>query len=126
MKRIIQLILILTALTSSAMANKTAVSIMAPEKVKAGEEITLVIKVNHRGNSRFHFTKKVVARANKQEIGCWEFSASNRPEAENFTREIKLKIERETEITAEGSCNIHGSAGPAKTIIKIEKQERIQ
>lgn len=121
MKKFIQLFLALVLLASSVMANKSAVSIVAPEKAKPGEEVTLIINVSHRGNSSLHYTKRVVVRANAKEIARWEFSSSNRPEAENFSREVKLKIEEETEIIAEAICNIHGSAGPAKAIIKIEE-----
>lgn len=120
MKKILLVSLGLIFLTTSALANKSAVSIIAPQKVKAGEEVTLVIKVTHRGNSSLHYTKRVVVKADEKEIARWEFSSSNRPEDENFSREAKLKIEKETAIIAEATCNIHGSAGPAKVIIKIE------
>lgn len=121
MKKFVPMIILLMILANLAMANKSAVSIVAPEKVKAGEEIILVINVSHRGNSSLHYTKRVVVMANKKEIARWEFSASNRPEAENFSREVRLKVEEETEITAEATCNIHGSAGPAKVNIKVEE-----
>lgn len=121
MKKLIHLVIVLMILATPAIANKSAVSILAPEKVKAGEEITLIISVSHRGNSSLHYTKRVVVIANKKEIALWEFASSNRPEAENFSREVKLEIFEETEVIAEATCNLHGSAGPARAIIKIEK-----
>ncbi len=111
--------LILSLLILPALANKSAVSIEAPETVKAGQEVTVVIKVNHRGNSSLHYTNRLVVLANGKEIALWNFSSNNRPEAENFTREIKLRIETETEIKAEANCNLHGSAGPASVKIKV-------
>jgi len=73
-----------------------------------------------QGNSRLHFTNRVVVLANAKEIARWNFSSSNRPEGENFSREIKLNVEAEAEIVAEANCNLHGSGGPAKAMIKIE------
>ncbi len=102
------------------LANKSAVKIEAPAAVKAGEEVTIVIHVSHRGNSSLHYTNRLVVKANGKEIARWNFTSSNRPENENFSREIKLKIEEETEVIAEASCNLHGSAGPGSVIIKIE------
>ncbi|MGQ9801505.1 MAG: desulfoferrodoxin family protein [Candidatus Saccharicenans sp.] len=118
-KVILVLSLLLVMLAHPLLANKSAVSIEAPAAVKAGEEVTIIVNVIHRGNSSLHYTKRLVVKANGKEIARWDFSSSNRPEAENFSREIKLKIEAETEIVAEASCNLHGSAGPASVRIKI-------
>lgn len=111
--------LLLVVLARPLLANKSAVSLEAPAALKAGEEATIIVSVSHRGNSSLHYTKRLVVRANGQEIARWDFSSSSRPEAENFAREIKLKIEAETEIVAEASCNLHGSAGRASVRIKI-------
>lgn len=113
--------LLTVVLVLPGLANKSSVSIQAPAAVEAGEETTIKISVTHRGNSSLHFTNRVVVLANKKEIARWSFSSSNRPEAENFSREITLKIEAETEITAEANCNLHGSAGPATARIRIEE-----
>jgi desulfoferrodoxin (superoxide reductase-like protein) len=48
-----------------------------------------------------------------QELAKWDYSASQRPEAAVFTKEIKYTVNTPVEIKAEGSCNIHGSQGPA-------------
>lgn len=111
--------LLLAVLAQPLLANKSAVSIEAPAAVKAGEEVTIIVNVSHRGNSSLHYTRRLVIQANGQEIARWDFSSSTRPEAENFSREIKLKVEAETEIRAEATCNLHGSAGPASIRIKI-------
>ncbi|HAR36249.1 MAG TPA: hypothetical protein DCR87_04975 [Acidobacteria bacterium] len=118
-KGILVLSLLLAVLALPLLANKSAVSIEAPAAVKAGEEATIIVKVHHRGNSSLHYTKRLVVLANGKEIARWDFSSSNRPEAADFSREIKLKIEAETEIVAEATCNLHGSAGPASVRIKI-------
>ncbi len=118
-KGILALSLVLGLLVLPLLANKSAVSIEAPASVQAGEEATIIINVAHRGNSSLHYTRRLVAMANGKEIARWDFSPGHRPEAENFSREVKLKIEAETEIEAEASCNLHGSAGPASAKIKI-------
>jgi len=119
LKVFISLIILNAWLTLPLLANKSSVSIEAPGSVRPGEEITIKVNVFHRGNSSFHYTKRVVVLANQKEIARWDFSSNHRPEAENFSREIKLKIETETEIRAEANCNLHGSAGPASVKIKI-------
>ncbi len=122
-KRLLFGLLIIFSLTMTpALANKAAVSIKAPASVKAGEEVTIIINVTHRGNSSLHHTNRLVVMANKKEVGRWNFSSSSRPEAEDFSREVKLNIEGETEIEAEANCNLHGSAGPARVTIKIEEE----
>ncbi len=109
-------------LISPALANKASVSIEAPTVAKVNEEVTITINVTHRGNSRWHYINRVVVIASGREIARWNFTSDNRPEAEKFSREVKLKIQAETEIVAEANCNLHGSAGPAAMIIKIEEQ----
>lgn len=111
--------LLLSTLAQPLLANKSAVSIEAPATVKAGEEVTIIVNVSHRGNSSLHHTKRLKVLANGKEIGRYDFSSSSLPEAENFSREIKLKIEAETEIVAAATCNLHGSVGPASFRIKI-------
>ncbi|MDI6697540.1 MAG: desulfoferrodoxin family protein [Candidatus Saccharicenans sp.] len=118
-RNFLTLTLLLATLALPLLANKSAVSIDAPATVKAGEEATIIIKVSHRGNSSLHFTKRLVVMANGKEIARWNFSSGNRPESDNFTREIKHKIEAETEIVAEAHCNLHGSAGPVSVKIKV-------
>lgn len=118
-RTILALSLLLATLALPLLANKSAVSIQAPEAVKAGEEVTIIVNVSHRGNSSLHYTNRLVVKANGKEVARWNFSSGNRPEAENFSREVKLKIEAETEIVAEANCNLHGSAGPASVKIKI-------
>ncbi|MCR4396478.1 MAG: desulfoferrodoxin family protein [Candidatus Saccharicenans sp.] len=118
-RAILGLGLLLATLALPLLANKSAVSIEAPATAKAGEEVTIIINVSHRGNSSLHHTKRLLVLANGQEIARWNFSSGHRPEAENFSREVKLKIEAETEIVAEATCNLHGSAGPASARIKI-------
>ncbi|MBC7349933.1 MAG: hypothetical protein H5U05_08170 [Candidatus Aminicenantes bacterium] len=118
-KVILVLSLLLVMLAHPLLANKSAVSIEAPAAVKAGEEVTIIVNVNHRGNSSLHYTKRLLVLANGKEIARWDFSSSSRPEAADFSREVKLKIEADTEIVAEATCNLHGSAGPASVRIKI-------
>jgi len=111
---------VLALLSLPASANKSSVSIKAPASAKVGEEVKIQLNIFHRGNSSLHHTKKVVVLANQKEVARWEFSSSSRPESENFAREIKLKIEAETEIVAEASCNLHRSAGQVSVRIKVE------
>ncbi|MDW7759836.1 MAG: hypothetical protein SCM96_04260 [Acidobacteriota bacterium] len=119
-KQFLSMLCLLLLLTSSAYANRTAVSLDGPESAAAGTEITLTVKVSHRGNSAFHYTNWAVVKADGEEIARWDFKSSERPESENFTREIKYTVEKTVEITAQGNCSIHGSEGPAVLKITVE------
>jgi len=106
--------------SGTAFANKTAVTIDAPDTVQKGTEITIKVNVTHKGNNFIHHTNWVYIKANGEEIARWEFSAGNKPEDENFSREVKYTVTGPTEIIAEGHCNMHGSAGPAVLKINVK------
>jgi desulfoferrodoxin (superoxide reductase-like protein) len=115
-KSIVLGILILSVLfiqLGTALANKSAISIEGPTSVAKGTEVTLRITVTHNANSSSHFTEWVKVTANKKEIARWDYTKDNRPEAAEFTKEIKFKVTEDTEVVAEASCNNHGSKGPA-------------
>ncbi|MEW6187090.1 MAG: desulfoferrodoxin family protein [Thermodesulfobacteriota bacterium] len=103
-----------------ALADKSAVTITAPEAVAKGTEVTVKLSVTHSGNNRFHYTNWVTLKANDKEVTRWEFTGSKRPEAEVFTREFKIMVNEPLELTAEANCNMHGSKGPAKWKISIK------
>lgn len=105
---------------STAFAGKTSVSIESPQSVKKGTEITLKIAVSHDGNNFFHYTNWVYVLANGKEIARWDFSSGNRPESDKFVREIRYTVTEDTEITAIGNCNVHGSAGEVSVSINVE------
>ena len=126
MKKIVAALLLLAvlALTSDALANKPSVAIVAPESVEAGTEVTIALNVSHKGNSFLHFTNWVVVKADGVEIARWDFKSSRRPENENFSREVKFKVAKSVEITAQGHCNIHGSPDPTVFKITIKSADR--
>lgn len=103
-----------------ALADKSAVSIEGPTKVEKGTEVTLRITVTHNANSSSHFTEWLKVSANKKEIARWEYNSEKRPEAAQFTIEVKIKVTENTEVVAEASCNKHGSRGPATYRIDVK------
>lgn len=104
----------------SAFANKAAASIEAPQSVQKGSEATIRVTVTHKGNSSLHYTKSLQVSANKKEIARWDFSSGQIPEAEVFTREVKITAPEDLEVTAEAHCNIHGSMGLATLKVSIK------
>lgn len=113
----ILLILLISINGGIAFANKSSTSIEAPQTVQRGSEIVIKIHVNHKGNNFLHYTNWLKVLVNQKEVARWEFTSSQRPEGEVFSREIKIKAMEDLEVTAEANCNLHGSAGP--TTIKI-------
>lgn len=104
----------------SAFADKSSTSIEAPQAVPKGSEVTIRLTVRHRGNNFLHYTNGLQVMANRKEIARWDFSWNRRPEAEVFTRELKLTALEDLEVIAEAHCNIHGSAGPATYKISVQ------
>ncbi len=94
-----------------AHANKSSVRIEAPETAAAGSEITIVLHVSHEGNNFIHHTEWVYLNIDGEEVARWTFSSFDKPESDNFTRTFTYTIRKPIEITAEASCNIHGSSG---------------
>lgn len=96
---------------ATVLADKTAVRIEAPAKAAVGDDITITLNVTHNGNNFFHYTDWVYLTANGKEVGRWDFTATQRPESENFTRTLTLTVQENIELTAKANCNLHGSAG---------------
>lgn len=111
----------LTLRTGVAFANKSVTSIEAPQTATKGSEITIRVTVTHKGNSFLHYTKWLRVIVNQKEIARWDFSSGQKPEAEVFTREVKITALEDLEVTAEAHCNIHRSAGPATVKISVKE-----
>jgi desulfoferrodoxin (superoxide reductase-like protein) len=121
MKKIALLIgcafILLCLSTGTVLANKASVAIEGPVSAEEGSEVTLRLTVTHSANSFFHHIEWLKVQVNGKPFTQWEFTSGNRPEGAVFTREVKIRIIGNTEVVAEASCNIHGSAGPAKVTI---------
>lgn len=104
----------------SALANKSAVSIQAPSSVQRGSEVVIQVNVTHDGNNFLHYTEWVYVMVNGKEIARWKYTASERPEAESFTKEVRTTATENLEIKAEANCNLHGSAGPAMLRVPVK------
>jgi desulfoferrodoxin (superoxide reductase-like protein) len=105
--------------TGTACANKSAVSIEAPAGAEKGADVVVRATVTHSSNSYFHYTQWLRIDVDGKTVEKWEYTRSERPEGGTFTKEVKVKVGKTLEIVAEASCNIHGSAGPAKTVIAV-------
>lgn len=120
--RLLLLILAGFLLAPPAFANKSAVTIEAPQEAAAGEEITIVLHVSHDGNSFFHYTKWVELRINGDTAKRWEYSMTNRPEAETFSVRFTPSVENRLDLEAEASCNMHGSRDIARKTVMLSSQ----
>jgi len=120
MKRTAVLFVVVFCLSlTSAWANKTSVEVKAPAEVKAGTEITIVIDVMHKGNSKSHHTDWIYLKINGKEVQRWQYGKEKLPLTENFSIEYKLVANEALTIEAEGHCNIHGTTGKKSTVVKI-------
>lgn len=101
-------------------ANKSVVTIEGPASAEKGSEVVVKITVTHSANSFLHYTKSLKVQAAGKPVEQWDFTAGNRPDGATFTKEVRIKVTENTEVVAEASCNIHGSAGPAKLMIQVQ------
>jgi len=104
-----------------SLADKSAVTIEAPDQAAKGTEVVVKLHVTHSANSFFHYTSWVQVKVNGKDTALWEYSMGNRPEGAIFTKEVKLMVNEPLEIVAEANCNMHGSAGPAKKKITLKE-----
>ena len=107
------------AIAPAAWANRSSAVIEAPATVSKGTEATIKVTVSHNGNNWFHYTEWAKVTANGKEIARWDYSWSNRPESEVFTKEIKLQITEPTKIRAEASCVSHGGEPPDEKTVQV-------
>jgi desulfoferrodoxin (superoxide reductase-like protein) len=114
-------LMMVLALCTHALANKTAVSIEAPAEVSKGSEVVIRATAAHNADNPLHYTEWLYVMVNGKEVARWDYTALRRPEAETFSKEVKHMATENLEIRAEGSCNLHGSAGPA--IFRISVRE---
>jgi desulfoferrodoxin (superoxide reductase-like protein) len=112
--------LLVLLIFGSASADKSAVSLEGPATAAKGTEVTIKITVTHSANSALHYTEWLKVTADNKELGKWNFTSGQRPEAAVFTREVKFKVLEDTEIRAEASCNVHGSKGPGTLKISVK------
>ena len=105
--------------TGTAWANKAEARLEVPDSAAAGSETTIKLTVIHNANSFFHHVEWAWIQVNGKEIARWDFSGSNLPESETFSRTAKVKMEGNMEIKAKASCNLHGSANEAVAAVKM-------
>ena len=72
-KRIYLTYLMIFVSSTMLIANKTSVGVAAPQEVKMGSEITIVVTVTHKGDSKTHHTDWVNLAVNSQTVKRWEF-----------------------------------------------------
>ena len=111
------MIMVITLYSAVSLADKSGVTIEAPDQAAKGTEITVKVHVTHSANNFFHYTNWVKVIVNGKERAFWEYSAGNRPEGAKFTKEIKLTINEPMEIVAEANCNMHGGQGAVNKTI---------
>jgi len=116
MKKLMFLVPVIFLIASlNVMANKTSVEVKGPATAKKGSEVTFVINVTHKGNSKAHFTDWVTVKFNGKEVKRWEYTKASLPSSEKFTLEFKMVVPEDGTLEVQGHCNLHGSTG-AKTI----------
>lgn len=115
------MVVVISLYTGVSLADKSVVTIEAPDQAAKGTEITVKLLVSHSANSFMHYTNWVKVMVNGQQAHLWEYSSGSRPEGAKFTKEIKLTINAPTEIVAEANCNLHGGQEPAKKTIALKE-----
>jgi desulfoferrodoxin (superoxide reductase-like protein) len=103
----------------TAWANRAESRLEVPESAAKGSETIIKLTVTHSANSFLHHVEWAWVQVNGKEVARWDFSSSNLPESETFSRAVKVKMEGNLEIKAKASCNLHGSANEATANVKV-------
>jgi desulfoferrodoxin (superoxide reductase-like protein) len=111
--------LLTVLLVTTAFADKSSVTIDAPETVVKGTEITIKVTALHDANNFLHYTNWVYIMVNDKEVARWDYSWRRRPDNNKFTKEITYTVIEPVEVKAEANCNIHGSEGPQAVKIAV-------
>ena len=117
----VTVLLVLFLHVGFALADKSAASLEVPQTVQKGSEVTIRVTVTHSSNTASHYTEWLKVAVNQKEIARWDYTSGNGPEAAVFTKEIKVQAIENLEITAQSSCNIHGSKGPTTAKISVKE-----
>ena len=117
----VKVLLVLFFHVGFALANQSAVSIEVAQTVQKGSEVTIRVTVTHSSNTASHYTEWLKVAVNQKEIARWDYTSGNGPEAAVFTKEIKVQAIENMEVTAQSSCNIHGSKGPTTAKISVKE-----
>jgi desulfoferrodoxin (superoxide reductase-like protein) len=105
---------------SLVIADKAAAVIQSPESAQKGTEVAIKVTFTHAANSSSHFIEWAKVMVNGKEVARWDFTRKDPPEAAKFTKEVKLMVDKDLEVTAQASCNKHGSRGPAHAKIAVK------
>jgi len=116
------MIMLLTFISISAIANKTSVKITAVKSADKGTVITVTINVSHNANSIVHYTDWVYLKINGKEVKRWTYDKTRLPVSSSFTLNYKFTLKENVTIEVMGDCNLHGSAGPATAEITLNKK----
>ena len=111
--------LLTICLITTVSADKSSVTIDAPETAIKGSETTIKVTATHDANNFLHYTNWLYIMVNDKEVARWDYSWRKRPEDKTFTKEITYTINEPIEIIAEANCNIHGSEGPQTVKIAV-------
>jgi desulfoferrodoxin (superoxide reductase-like protein) len=103
-----------------AFANKASVYIEAPKTATKGQEVIIVLKVNHSENTPTHYVNWVEIRFNGKPMKRWEYTQDKRPESNDFVIRYKYIVNMDTKVSAEANCNLHGSAGPDNSVVRAK------
>lgn len=115
------LVLAILFTAGTASADKSSVAIKAPAEVPPGTEVSIQVTTTHSANNMLHYTDWVTVTVNGKEAARWSYTASERPPAEVFTKEVKVVATEDLDIKAQANCNLHGSAGPASAKVVVKK-----
>ena len=113
------LVLAVQLMSGTAHAGKSSVTIQTPSAVLKGSELVITLTVKHNANNFLHHTEWVYVKVNDKEVSRWSYTASNLPPGGVFTKQIKVDATGDLAITAEASCNLHGSSGTTSAKVAV-------
>lgn len=110
------LTLLLLAMSGVAYADRPDVGIEAPDSVRAGEQVPVIVEVEHEGSGPGHYVDVVRLYDGDTLLKEWRYGSDNYVKAEEWTVSHTGTFDRDAQLRATARCTLHGEGADMETI----------
>jgi desulfoferrodoxin (superoxide reductase-like protein) len=110
------LMLLLLALPGMAYADRPDVDVKAPDSVKAGQNVPVIVEVEHEGSGPGHYVDMVRLYDGDNLLKEWKYGPGDYVKDEKWTVSYDGTFGRDARLRAVARCNLHGEGADTETI----------
>lgn len=108
--------LALVLMAGTTLANVPSVMIVTPDNVKAGDPVTITVKVDHKGTSRGHYVDNVALYDGDVVLKEWDYSPDDFIKDQDFEVAYQGSFTKDANLKARANCNLHGPGSAIKIL----------